>query len=75
MAIIEKDRTKKIVIDLSRPEGNAFFLLGAANRYGKQLGFSSEKISNILSEMKAGDYDNLIKVFDREFGDYIDLEY
>jgi hypothetical protein len=27
----------------------------------------------ILKEMMSGDYENLLKVFDREFGDFVDL--
>ena len=75
MAIVSKDRSKKQTIDLSGPQGNAYFLLGSANRFGKQLNYSKERIDAILKDMKSGDYDNLIKVFDREFGDYVDLEY
>ena len=33
MAIVSKDLNKKQVIDLTGPEGNAYFLLG----YGKKL--------------------------------------
>lgn len=73
MAIVSKKNTKKR-IDLSSPDGNAFDLLGYATQIGKQLGFSKEKISNITSEMKSDGYENLIRVFDREFGDYVDLE-
>lgn len=71
MTIKEKPKHRKQVIDLSGPEGNAYYLLGLAKKYANQLGKDDEAIIN---EMKSGDYENLITVFDREFGDYIDLE-
>ena len=71
MAIIKKkDRVGKIVIDTTGPDGNAFVLMGYARQYGKQLG---KDTSAIVGEMMSGDYENLLKVFDREFGDIIDL--
>jgi hypothetical protein len=59
------------VIDLTGPQGNAFFLLGQAGRYAGQLGLDSEQI---ITEMRSGDYENLVQVFDRYFGDYVILE-
>ena len=61
-----------IVIDLTGPEGNAFALMGLANRLGKQLGF--KEIPRILEEMQAGDYEHLLQVFDEHFGDFVILE-
>jgi hypothetical protein len=75
MAIRSKEvRTEKMVIDLTGPEGNAFSLLGYANRLGKQLGLDPKERGEIHSQMISGDYENLIKVFDDNFGDYVDLE-
>jgi hypothetical protein len=59
------------VIDLTGPQGNAFFLMGQASQYARQLGLNSDQIIN---EMKSGDYENLVQVFDRYFGDYVILE-
>lgn len=72
MAIKKKETQpyKKREIDLTGPEGNAFFLLGTAQRWGKQMGLDTEKV---LEEMKSGDYENLIKVFDKNFGSVCDL--
>jgi len=69
-------RTKKqnrgpIVIDLTGPDGNAFVLLGKAQQLARQLGLDGDAITN---EMMSGDYENLIEVFDREFGDFVILE-
>tara|TARA_B100001093_G_C26595864_1_gene913663 strand:+ start:339 stop:554 length:216 start_codon:yes stop_codon:yes gene_type:complete len=69
--IREKTISKEIVIDLTGPDGNAFALLGTAIRLGKQLGLDTDIIT---SEMKTGDYENLVEVFDRHFGHFIILE-
>lgn len=65
-----KERTGLIEIDLAGPEGNAYYLLGTANNLAKKLGLNSEAI---LNEMKSGDYENLINVFDKYFGSFVIL--
>jgi hypothetical protein len=57
-------------IDLTGPDGNAYFLLGYASRWGKELGKDTARIHK---EMTSGDYHNLVRVFEREFGDHCDL--
>ena len=69
--IIDKKYSKKPVIDLTGPEGNAFCLIVYARRYSRQLGIDSNKV---IGEMMDGDYENLIKVFDGYFGDYVVME-
>ena len=64
------DKPFKREIDLTGPEGNAFYLLGVASDLAKQLGKDSDAI---LKEMRSGDYDNLIDVFEREFGNIFTL--
>ena len=59
------------VIDLTGPQGNAYFLMGQAGRYARQLGLDGDQIVN---EMKSGNYENLVQVFDRYFGDDVILE-
>ena len=72
MAIIEKkENFEKRTIDLSGPQGNAFFLIGQARKWGKQMELDTAKIQ---AEMMEGDYENLIKVFDKYFGSICDLE-
>jgi len=58
-----------IVVDLTGPDGNAFALMGLASRLAKQLGFKSP-----TAEMMEGDYEHLLEVFDKNFGDYVILE-
>ena len=59
------------VIDLTGPDGNAFALMGYALRFARQLDLDS---TQIREEMMAGDYENLVAVFDKYFGDYVVLE-
>jgi len=66
-----KQPVTEFVIDLTGPDGNAFALMGYASRLGKQIGLDVEQV---LAEMKSGDYENLIEVFDNYFGDFVILE-
>jgi len=59
-----------LTIDLTGPEGNAFALLGYAKRFANQLNLDFTAVS---AEMTAGDYENLVEVFDGYFGDYVTL--
>jgi hypothetical protein len=70
VVILKKTQPTTIEIDLTGPQGNAFFLLGTAQRLSKQLGFDTE---TVLSEMQSGDYENLIEVFDSYFGSVVTL--
>jgi hypothetical protein len=70
--IRDKKPVKELVIDLTGPDGNAFALLGYAKSLAKQLDFNFEKIQ---TEMTSGDYENLIQVFDKYFGEYVILEH
>lgn len=63
----------KITIDLTGPEGNAFFLLGTAKSLGKQLGMDEGEIEAIRDDMMSDDYDNLVNVFDKNFGSFVTL--
>jgi hypothetical protein len=53
---------------LTGPDGNAFVLLGIASRLAWKLGKDKAKIQ---ADMTSGDYENLLSVMEREFGDYI----
>ena len=71
MAILTKDTTKKTTIDLTGPQGNAFYLLGTAMKLCKQIGLD---VNAVLKDLKGGDYEHLITRFDYHFGMIIDLE-
>ena len=68
--IKNKSDIKKQEIDLSGPEGNSFVLLSYAKSFSKQLGLNFEEIAK---EMKSSNYENLITVFDKYFGEFVDL--
>ena len=67
----KRQRPNQIIIDLTGPDGNAFALMGYAKRFAKQLGLDSEEI---ISNMASGDYENLLEVFDENFGSFVILE-
>lgn len=68
--IKKKQKQSHIEIDLTGPQGNAFYLLGMASKLSKQLGLDTERI---LNEMRVSDYENLVNVFDHYFGDFVIL--
>ena len=62
-----------IVIDLTGPQGNAFYLISVAKSTFKKSG-APELGESIIKEMKSGDYEHLLKTFDRYLGDHFILE-
>ena len=69
-AMIAKAKPEPPVIDLTGPDGNAYALMAYATRFGRQLHLNVEQIH---TEMMAGDYENLVQVFDKYFGEYVIL--
>jgi hypothetical protein len=68
--IKKKQNSEKIEIDLTGPQGNAFYILGVAQNLCKQVGIDSKPL---LDEMRSGDYENLIEVFDKKFGSVVTM--
>ena len=68
--IKSKKQKLGIEIDLTGPDGNAFVLIGTAGNLAKQLGLDAKAIRD---EMMKGDYENLVNVFDKHFGDFVTL--
>jgi len=66
----KKMKTGPVEIDLTGPDGNAFNLIGIASNLAKQLDLDKKKIRE---EMMSGDYENLLKVFDKHFGEFVTL--
>lgn len=66
----KKMKTGPVEIDLTGPDGNAFNLIAIAGNLAKQLDLDKKKIQ---SEMMMGDYENLLKVFDKHFGEFVTL--
>lgn len=73
MAILQKEAKpfEKPVIDIDGPNGNAWVLIGHARQLARKIGLDEDVIAD---EMMAGDYENLLEVFDKHFGEYVDLE-
>ena len=67
----KKEKKGPIVIELTGPDGNAFVLMGYAKNFARQLDLDADVI---IKEMKSGDYEHLIKVFDNYFGSFVILE-
>ena len=68
--MIKNKKNTGIEIDLTGPQGNAFFLLGTAVNLARQLGLNSEEV---CGKMKEGDYEHLVQTFDNYFGDFVTL--
>ena len=66
----KQPRKGPIEIDLTGPDGNAFALMGYAQVLAKQL---DKDPKAIITEMQSSDYEHLVEVFDREFGDFVVL--
>ena len=70
MAILKKPTESGITIDLTGPQGNAYYLLGTAKNLAKQLDLNGLVI---MEDMQSGDYENLVEVFDKHFGNIVTL--
>ena len=60
------------VIDLQGPQGNAFALMAYAEDFLRQMGRRHE-FNAMRSEMMSGDYNKLIGIFEKNFGEYVTL--
>ena len=60
------------VIDLHGPQGNAFALMAQADDFLGQMGRRHE-FNAMRTEMMSGDYENVIRIFEENFGDFVEL--
>lgn len=66
-----KDKASRIgpiEVDLTGQDGNAFVLLGMAKSWARDL---NKDWKPIQEEAMSGDYDHLVNVLDREFGEHV----
>ena len=63
-----------MIIDLTGADGNAFVLIGIANNIAKQLDYSPQDRGLLNTELISGDYEHLLQVFDKHFGELVILE-
>lgn len=68
--IARKSKRRRLSLDLDGPQGNAYVLLGVAQKLQRELKLEADAVF----EMQQGDYINLLKVFEKYFGDYVILE-
>ena len=69
----KEEFNRGLEIDLTGPKGNAFYLLGYAQNLAKQLQMTEKNTERLLNEMRSGDYENLVQVFDKNFGSIVTL--
>jgi hypothetical protein len=63
-----------MTINLSGPQGNAFFLLGMAARIAREMEMPADQIKAIDARLKAGNYNQLLDALESEFPG-IDFEF
>ena len=59
-------------IDLNGPKGNAFALMAIARDVCRQTQ-RVDQADSIEKQMMSGDYNNLLNVFEKNFGEYFEL--
>jgi hypothetical protein len=69
----KEEKSGPIIIDLTGPDGNAFALMSYAKRFATQLGWK-DKGAALIADMMSGDYEHLLEVFDKAFGEFVILE-
>lgn len=57
----------KPVVELVGNNGNAFAIIGACKKAARKAGWDKERISELVDEMHAGNYDNLLVVAMKHF--------
>jgi hypothetical protein len=70
--IRNKRKNEKPLIDLSGPQGNAFYLMGVVLNTFRRSG-APELGESIVEEMQKGDYEHLLKTFDLYLGEHFDI--
>jgi len=58
---------KKPKVVLVGNDGNAFAILGRCRRAAEKAGWTPEKIKEVIGQMTAGDYDNLLATACKHF--------
>ncbi|MFI3241195.1 MAG: hypothetical protein R3Y43_01350 [Alphaproteobacteria bacterium] len=57
-----------IVVDLSSPQGNAFYIIGLCQEIGRKLNIPQQEIDKFIKECKNKDYSNLLQATQKMFG-------
>jgi len=72
MTIRKKTNKERPLIDLTGPQGNAFYLIAVVDKTFRRSG-APELGQSIIEEMKKGDYEHLVKTFDLYLGEHFDI--
>jgi len=72
VTIRRKPKKFKPQIDLSGPQGNAFYLLAVVDKTFRQSG-APDLGKSIMEEIKKGDYEHLVKTFDLYLGEHFNI--
>ena len=72
MTIRKKTDADRPLIDLSGPQGNAYYLMGVVIQTFRRSG-APDLGEAIVAEMKKGDYEHLVKTFDLYLGEHFDI--
>ena len=74
---IKNKKSTKLEIDLTGPDGNAWFLMGTARNLIKELnklrGNKYLDEEEIMADMMSGDYEHLLEVMEKHFGHIITM--
>lgn len=62
------------LVDLSGPQGNAFFIIAAVRRILHQIGGPKEEVDEYINQIQSSDYANLLQV-SKDTLDKHDIEY
>lgn len=71
LKIKEEKPFEKIQLDLTGEDGNVFAVMSLGNKLAKRIGLDFEPIRE---DMMSKDYGHAIRVFERHFGDFVDIE-
>lgn len=72
MTIRKKTNKERPLIDLSGPQGNAFYLINVVKQTFRRSG-APELGEQIAEQMMSGDYEHLVKTFDLYLGEHFDI--
>ena len=53
---------EKPFVQLSGQDGNAFAIIGACRKAARGAGWDKDRISDVVTDMMSGDYNNLLRV-------------
>jgi len=74
MTIKINNAKEKAVLDLNGPEGNAMCLIATGISILKQMGSSEDDLVLYRKKMMSGNYNSIVKNFDSQFSEFIDLK-